>query len=241
MAYTFKVGARGEGAVSALLDLVQRRQTQREEEETEFRKFRQHMTELGVRGMIPGIEPSEEFMAAMISGGPFQGQAFRRTSPPDLSARPGETISYRDRQGVTRTVRGQGITDPSMEASRMAATLKNLQDIEAFNEAQRERARPASRGFFGIGARPAVPAGPTVDTSELRRRLQQAQGITPGSLQLGGETSYAAPDMNNEVGDLIAGVQEGLIQTRRQAEAVILQAGLDPNDPAFAAVLNQLP
>ena len=37
------------------------------------------------------------------------------------------------------------------------------------------------------------------------------------------------------------GIQRGVIQTRQDAEALIEQAGYDPSDPAFQAILNQLP
>lgn len=65
--------------------------------------------------------------------------------------------------------------DPVLDMYRQTVTMKNLQDLEAYNQAQQTKAKPASSGFFGIGAHPAIAGGPTVDTSSIRRGLAALQ------------------------------------------------------------------
>lgn len=199
---------------------------------------------------LAGIEA--ELEAGRLGYNVQTGQLEPRTVTPfdPSSLRTGERAHIPLPGGGYRIYEGPPGGDQSLAASRLGSLMKTMQDIELINEEQRARARPASQGFFGIGARPAVEPR-LFDTSALQSAVGQLQSqftrpsaapaVTTPALHGVGSLALPGADLEEEVADLIAGIQQGLIQSRQQAEQVILQAGLDPNDPAFASVLQQLP
>src|SRR3990167_6845425 len=91
MAYTYKVGAKGEAAVSGVLDFVQRRQARAEELEDEQRKFDQRLREIVLQR--PDVSP--DYIGALIAGKPATGITPLTPgyeSPADLRARRGELL-----------------------------------------------------------------------------------------------------------------------------------------------------
>ena len=96
-------------------------------------------------------------------------------------------------------------------------------------------------GLLGIQQRPQFTPPTPTDTSYLHGQLNQAMGQTPQP-QMGGVGGLMPQgnSMDGEVADLMAAVRSGTIRSRQQAMQVIQQAGLNPNDPAFQQVLNQL-
>ena len=77
MGVKVKVGARGAGVVEGLLGIVQHRVQRQEKQEDEFREFRNRLREAIYKGQSKFVEPTEEAIAALLSGQPFQGQEFR--------------------------------------------------------------------------------------------------------------------------------------------------------------------
>ena len=108
---SYKVGATGEGTVSALLDVVQRKRARQEQEEDEFRKFR-FETQKAILGRD---DVSDEFVSAMLSGQPTAGIAPLRPSTPFDAAdlQPGQTYSRKVPGG---TLTSQGPPRPEDEA-----------------------------------------------------------------------------------------------------------------------------
>ena len=172
------------------------------------------------------------------------------------------TQTIKTPQGTITIKRGGAKTgDPALHANRVALLQSRIQGLEQENalapmlaEGERQKRFPESQlgilkpgpglfggfsdrptgfqKFFGVQQRPALEKVPQVDTGYLRGQLQALQGSPQG-----GQGSVP----QDEVADLMEGIQRGVIQTRQDAEALIEQAGYDPSDPAFQAILNQLP
>ncbi|KKL90327.1 hypothetical protein LCGC14_1905800 [marine sediment metagenome] len=106
----FRVGARGEGAVTALLDLVTRRRERREELDDDFRDFRKRAILAGVsRGSIDPIT---------LERVGFGTEAFDRST---LGI--GETATVPLPGGGRRTFKGPGVTKPPTEAEAKRLSL----------------------------------------------------------------------------------------------------------------------
>ena len=58
--------------------------------ESEGRKFRQKLVELGIQGKLPGVEANPHAMSAMTTGQPFQGPMLQPRSQNQLSPFLGE-------------------------------------------------------------------------------------------------------------------------------------------------------
>lgn len=162
---SFKVGARGEGAVSALLDIVQHRRERQEKQEDDFRAFRQRLFESGVKGELAGVEPTEELLNSMLSGTPFQGTPFRTRQP--FSIRPedlraGESVSFRDQHGLTRSVRGEEpeqpvyVVDPQTGDLRLVGSVPGNAKLYSTGQG----GDSAMEQLLG-GGQPLAPAAPT--------------------------------------------------------------------------------
>src|SRR3990167_3358639 len=245
------------GAVGAIAGYFKDQRKRREEAYKSDQEFQQRLQAAGIAA--GRLEP-------IISGGRITGvQPTVAFDPSTLS--PGQTYSQRV-SGGTLTSRGAPAprplreTDPLVQLQRETAAQNALQEIEQRNAlapvlamSEREKAFPRPQaGFiggytenapnllqkvFGARQRPQAPAVPTVDTSTYRNRLSTLQGQ---GARLG--VSSFAPTTGAdeaEVGDLMSGIRQGLIRTRDDAEQIIEAAGLDPDDPAFQDILNQLP
>lgn len=144
--------------------------------------------------------------------------------------------------------------DPSLTASRLSGLQKDILAFESLNAEEQAKARPASKGFFGLGASPGYTPR-TVDTSALQGVVRQLEDqLRGGGASAGGVAPQrpapsigalpalsVEPVPQEELDDLLNGIQRGVITSRAKAESFIEQAGYDPSDPAFQAILNQLP
>ena len=111
MAPSYKVGARGEGAVTALLDLVNRNRTKQDEEEKEFRSFRNRLLEAGVKGELSGLQATDATVSALLGGQPLPASPFERRPAFDPSSLGvGEEASVPLPGGGTRKYKGGGGT-----------------------------------------------------------------------------------------------------------------------------------
>ena len=239
---SYKVGARGEGTVSALLDYVQRRQERQQTQEDEQRKWHRRVQEI----MLQREDVSDEFIRAMLGGQPTAGVPLRRPAapiPPNLQA-----SGYKDRLTGIDYSRSSKSVDASLLATRSASLLKTIQDIERANQLapmlaqeQQEKAYPSPTGVFGgyidqppnlvgrlVGRqqRPPAPALTPTDVGPIRRQYEALMD--------------AGVVTQEDLDDLTTAIQQGQITSQDQAVQVIEAAGLDPNDPAFQSILAQL-
>src|SRR3990167_9959741 len=232
------------GAVGAIAGYVEDQRKRREEAYKSDREFQQRLQAAGIAS--GRLEP-------IIQGGRITGVQLPSTAPFNpASLAPGQTYSQRV-GGGTLTSRGPAGSDPYVQLGRELNIQNALQNIEQQNaiapllaEAERVTAgvpRPWWQGG-GMKLPPAATLPPSVDVSAYRNRLTalQGQGARLGATApttMSGIPTSGVDDV--EVNDLLSGIQQGLIRTREDAEQVIESAGLDPNDPAFQDILNQLP
>lgn len=157
------------------------------------------------------------------------------------SLRPGERAQVPMQGGGYRTYIGPQLpkTPTMMTPSQQIQALSDLQRMELTNQDLIADATPKPTWYeqaMGIQAKAPTNVPGVVDTSTVRRNL---------SPYMSGQVGLGAPQASQvtqeDVSDLMAGIQQGMIQSRQQAVEVIVQAGLDPNDPAFAQILSQLP
>lgn len=244
------------GAVSAIAGYVQEQRKREDEAHKSDQEFQQRLYEAGLK---------EELGAGRaglnLQTGRVETRTPQRFDPSTLS--PGQSYSQRV-EGGTLMSRGPSTVDPSLQLQRELATENTLQEIEQRNAlapllatAEREETFPppawggvAGRGYIenqpnwfqsmtGVRKRPQAPAVPRIDTSSYRNRLSQIQAGPSSGLSVP-TLPQSDLDLDQEVADLMEGIQSGQIRSRAQAEQVIEAAGLDPNDPTFQQVLNQL-
>lgn len=128
---SYDVGAKGEGIVSALLDVVQRKRARQEAQEDEYRKWNYDAKKILLQD--PGI--ADAFKMALISGQDTTGIPMR-SDPFDTSTlTPGQSYSQRVGSGTLST---QGPPRPEGEAKerrRDAATATTLRkQLDAYPE-----------------------------------------------------------------------------------------------------------
>lgn len=111
----FKVGGGVEGVATALLDIAQRNRAKQDEEDKEFRAFRQKRIEAtyaaALEGKIPGIQVNPEATTALLEGRSYTGSPFTTRPAFDPSTLgPGEEASVPLPGGGTRKYKGGGGT-----------------------------------------------------------------------------------------------------------------------------------
>ena len=140
MAYTYKVGAKGEAAVSGVLDFVQRRQARAEELEDEQRKFDQRLREIVLQR--PDVSP--DYIGALIAGKPATGITPLTPgyeSPADLRARRGELLdTTRIRQEFENRPEVKEYQTISTNVRTMDALLREAQSTGQVNRVSLDQA-----------------------------------------------------------------------------------------------------
>ena len=229
---SFKVGARGEGVVSSVLDLVQRRQGAYRDRADELRKFNQRLMEIGIE--------------VGLKSGEIDPLTFERREIPEsfydrnLSPREGLFQDVRASQQALQKARGLTDADFLQQATSTARS-------QITERLPRTPFVPGPEGGFitgrsveaaptGLISRPEVAGSlaqsvaPQLATQLRQRGVEGAQqrfsklqeeikALQGSGLLTGGETAETLTDtqqFRQDIQDAVAAVQTGKI-TRKEA------------------------
>ena len=122
---SYKVGARGEGLVSGLLDFVQRKQAKQEAQDEEFRKFRYEMQ----KAVLERPDVSPDYLNAILTGQPTTGlKPITSTTINPANLTPGQTFTQKVAGGTLTTQGGYAFPTDLPTLSRNA-TDQQRQDF----------------------------------------------------------------------------------------------------------------
>jgi len=240
-----------------------------EERYKEDREFQQRLLAAGIAsgrlepiiqgGRVTGAQPPAPFDPSQLAPGQTYNQRIGSgtltsrgpTAPPP----PDPSVLAQRLASLTNTIQGIEQRNKLAPGLAMAARREAYPDPTLGFGGYTENKPGFLGGLMGQQQRPQAPAIQETDTRDLiqardaiRNRLTGVQGnalgapsplTAPSSAAFGGVSTDG--DLASEVSDLASAITTGLIRTRADAEQVIEAAGLNPDDPAFADILNQLP
>lgn len=186
----------------------------------------------------PGLEPYEETdpMTGMKYRRPTASQAITESEATrvQLGARPG--------QPYPALAQPELIGNRTMMTGGMPSSSGGHQMLRGLVTSGHTESPAAS--LLAPPARPNRLADFARTASSLMLPFGRGGGVSaPRTVRPPASRSLASPSSipQDELADLVQGIQRGVIQTRADAEALIEQAGYDPADPAFQEILSQLP
>lgn len=255
------------GAVRAIAGYVQGQREKQEEAYKSDQEFQQRLMAAGIQsgrlepviqgGRITGVQPAQTDSFDPASLQPGQTYSQKVAGGTLVSRGPTTPREVDPLVQLQREIAAQNALQ-AIEQRNVLAPVAAMAD--------REAAFPRPKYPFGIGGgytdnppswiqktgamlsgssvsqRPQAPAVSYLDTTPYRNRLTQLQTGGRAAIAPSAPPTSAPMDtgMQEEVGDLVAAIQQRVVQTRAQAIQVIQAAGLDPSDPAFAPILSQL-
>ena len=135
-------------------------------------------------------------------------------------------LSYDDPSGVKRNY-ARPLQEPRAQMQNpasLASAMKTLQDIELMNREEQRQATPGSKGFLGMGRRPAYTPN-VIDTGPLKQQLYGGVTQSSGGAGGGGLPTDLPQPTDPSLGDQSGNTEGAQVQSAEDGQVYEVRNG----------------